>query len=199
MALTWGRHYIYERVGRVQLLNKEGLMTKTMTALILLLSPSIATLSVPGFAFASSPLSPSCVGDSGRDLPMNDDQVLQWKNTTPNQTLKRAHVTGVLTQVYPERNGHAHFEIKIGPTSSDTLEIVYNKSFGALPQLHPGIAVEACGDYITSNAPTPQYQPSPDGAILHWIHRNPSGRGHASGFVILDGGVYGQGAGQGGG
>lgn len=33
--------------------------------------------------------------------------------------------------------------------------------------------------------------PSPDGAILHWVHRSPSAR-HDSGFVVIDGVVCGQ-------
>ena len=180
-------------MSRVQLLYKVGSMTKMMTVLTLLLSSAVA------HASNYSATAPACLDASGQELQTNNDQVLQWKSSTPNQTLKRGHVAGVLTLAYPDRNGHSHFEIKIGPTSTDTLEIVYNISFGALPQLHPGMAVEVCGDYITSNAATQQYPtPSPDGAIMHWIHRNPSGHGHLSGYTILDGAVFGMGAGQGG-
>ena len=170
-------------------------MMKTMTPLILLLGSALAS----GSSYASVSPAPACLGSGGQEIPSDDSVVMQWKSTTPNQTLKRAHVTGVLTAVYPDRNGHNHFSIRIGTTSSDTLEVVYSQSFGALTQVHVGMAVEACGDYITSNAATAQYPASPDGAIIHWIHKNPSGHGHPSGFLMLDGQVFGQGAGQGGG
>ncbi len=143
--------------------------------------------------------SPACL-DHGQALAVDDAQVMNWKSTTPNQTLKRAHVEGQLSRLYSDHSGHNHFEIQVGPTPADTLEVVYNASFGTLPQLHVGMRVEACGDYITSNEPGPRYPASPDGAIIHWVHQNPSGQGHDSGYLILDGTLYGNsGSGTGGG
>ncbi len=135
--------------------------------------------------------------DRGQAIPVNNQQVITWKHSTANQFLARAHVLGTLTRLYPDHNGHTHFEIQIAPTSDGTLEIVYNQSFGALPALSPGMPVEACGDYITSIAQSGPYPPSPDGAILHWVHRNPSGQGHDSGFLVINGAVCGQGSGSG--
>ncbi len=160
---------------------------KTLSQLLGSLAPVVFLVSP---ALASTPPVPACLGH-GQLIEVDDAQVVQWKATTPNQTLKRAHVDGTLTRLYPNHSGHAHFEIQVGPASTDTLEVVYNVSFGALPALHVGMRVEACGDYITSNAATSRYPASPDGAIIHWIHRNPSGQGHDSGFLILDGALFG--------
>lgn len=144
------------------------------------------------------PLDPKdvpCVDDHGNTLDINVEQVLLWKKTTKNQFLARAHIKGVVRVVYPDRNGHDHFQAVIGKNADETIEVIYNESFGALPQVVPGMTVEACGDYITSNAATPQYAPSPDGAIIHWIHRSNNPERHKHGFVSLNGKMYGLGSG----
>lgn len=144
------------------------------------------------FAFSASAgdLTPPCLA-SGKNLPVINEQVHLWKTSTSNQYVARAHIHGVLSEIYPEKNGHAHFQIEFDGGVRDTLEVVYSLDFGKLPSLAVGMEIEACGDYITSNAPTTQYPPSPDGAIIHWIHKNPRGRGHESGYLTVDGRVYG--------
>lgn len=138
---------------------------------------------------------PNCLGAQGQTLPVNDSQVITYKSTTPNQFLARAHIQGILQHAYADKTGHSHFEVKIGAGPKDNIEVVYNQSFGALPQLAPGMVIEACGDYITSNAATSQYPASPDGAIIHWVHRSTGN--HASGYVVAGGILCGQGAGDG--
>ena len=140
---------------------------------------------------------PSCLDDSGKPIAVNNSQVLQWKTSTSNQFLARAHVKGTVMDIYPDHSGHNHFAIDLDKNPSDGLEVVYNISFGQLPAIRVGMTVEACGDYITSNDATSQYPASPMGAIIHWIHRNPSPQGHKSGFLIINGQLYGQGSGQG--
>ena len=139
---------------------------------------------------------PTCLDPSGKEVPLNNQKVLGWKESTANQFLARARISGVVQDIYPDRNGHYHFQAKIGPNAKDTIELIYNISFGEIRRIVPGLNVEACGDYITSNAPTQNYQPSPDGAIVHWIHRSPNPNRHPSGFLILNGTLYGQGAGK---
>ncbi|MDR3607631.1 MAG: hypothetical protein P4M08_09650 [Oligoflexia bacterium] len=139
---------------------------------------------------------PSCMSGN-QILPIDNQQVIQWKTSTANQYLARAHVEGPITTLYPDHSGHTHFEIELDKNTQETLEIIYNQSFGALPALQVGMQVEACGDYITSTAQSGPYPASPDGAILHWVHRNPGGRGHDSGFVAIDGVLYGEGNGNG--
>jgi hypothetical protein len=140
---------------------------------------------------------PACLDNNGKQLNAENAQVLNLKTTTQNQFLARAHVTGVVGNIYPDHAGHNHFQAIIGPKPGDTIEIIYNISFGALPHLVPGMTVDTCGDFINSDAATSLYPASPDGAIMHWIHRNPHGS-HKSGFLIINGTVYGEGAGDGG-
>ena len=122
---------------------------------------------------------------------MINDQVIAWKTSTPNQHLERGHVAGIIKEVYPDRNGHTHFSIKIGNGPKDTIEVIYNVEFGAIPNLATGMQVEACGDYITSTAATLQYQASPDDAIIHYIHKSTS-RNHRNGFLMINGALCGQ-------
>ncbi len=129
---------------------------------------------------------------NGQALAINNDKVLQWKASTPNQYHDRGHVSGPVMRVFDDRPGHTHFEIQIGKSPNDVLEVVYNTEFGQLPDIQVGMQVEACGDYITATAKAGPYPPSPSGAIIHWVHTNPSGRGHDSGFLIIDGVLYGQ-------
>jgi hypothetical protein len=156
---------------------------------------SLSFLLGSSLALAGGPV-PVCL-DGKKAVPVDNAQVIQWKTSTANQFLSRGHVQGRVTRVYKNKSGHNHFEIDLGPGADDTLEIVYNISFGKLPDLKLGMEIEACGDYITSNAQTSQYPASPDGAILHWVHRNPKGKGHDSGYVVVDGVVFGQGNGTG--
>lgn len=133
---------------------------------------------------------PPCL-DSGIDIPVINDKVRVWKTTTKNQYLARAHVRGVLSAIYTEQGSHAHFQMELDGSGRDTLEVVYNIDFGKLPPLAIGMEIETCGDYITSNAPTPRYPASPDGAIIHWVHKNPRPGGHESGYLEIDGRVFG--------
>jgi len=140
-------------------------------------------------AFAAD--APVCLS-YGRDLPINNAQVLHWKRTTSNQFQERAHVKGPVVRIFSDRSNHRHFEINIGRNVEDVLEVIYNEDFGEMPLPAEGAIVEACGDYITATAKSGPYPPSPSGAIIHWVHLNPSGRGHDAGFVVIDGVLYGQ-------
>jgi hypothetical protein len=152
----------------------------------------IAMNFVAWFAHADS--MPDCMA-KGQSLAVNNAQVINWKSTTQNQFQSRGHIQGQLTKVYPDHSGHHHFEVQIGSNPNDTIEVIYNEAFGAIPTIAPGVEVEACGDYITSNKATGSYPASPDGAILHWVHQAPNA-GHESGYVAINGVVYGQGAGN---
>jgi hypothetical protein len=146
------------------------------------------------FAAPAPSSAPACLDNSGAVLPINNAAMIHLKTTTPNQFLARAHVQGVIGNIYPDHNGHNHFEAILGPNPGDSVELIYNQSFGALPRLVAGMTVEACGDFINSDAATSQYPASPDNAIMHWIHKNPHGS-HPSGFLIINGVLDGQGNG----
>lgn len=129
--------------------------------------------------------------DGARDLPVVNDQVIDWKTETPNQFKARARVRGSVTRFFKDRDSHTHFEIKIGPRSQDVLEVIYNKAFGKLPEIETQMDVEACGVYITSFAPAGHYQASPSGAIIHWVHINPKKGGEPDGYLAINGQLYG--------
>ena len=126
--------------------------------------------------------------DHGKLLDVINQQVIKWKTSTSNAFLARARIQGTVEQVFPDHSGHRHFSLKIGPNPTDHIEVIYNLSFGKLPVPTIGMTGEACGDYITSIAQTGSYPPSPDGGIIHWVHRSP--RGHEPGYVILNGIKY---------
>lgn len=133
---------------------------------------------------------PDCIARN-QQLPVNNEQVIHWKQSTRDGYKDRGHIHGTLTSVYKDKSGHRHFQVTIGDGSGETIEIIYNQEFGAIPKeaLQIGAEVESCGDYITSNK-RGKYQPSPDGAIIHWVHKSTNTR-HDSGYVMINGEVFG--------
>ncbi|MGK5083446.1 hypothetical protein WDW37_09070 [Bdellovibrionota bacterium FG-1] len=146
------------------------------------------TLLAQASAFASIP---PCLGH-GKPLSLDNNQALVMKKSAPLGKTFRAHVAGQVTRVFPDKNGHAHFEIQIGKNAQDVLEVVYSEDFGDMPDPSNGAQVEACGDFINAYAANNGYPPSPSGAIIHWVHRSDSAK-HDSGYVYLDNVVYGYG------
>ncbi len=132
-----------------------------------------------------------CLAD-GRAIEVNNEQVLNWKETTENQFKTRANVKGHVVQVLKDATGHDHFILQIGELETDIIEVVYNQEFGGIPEIELGEEIQACGDYITSNAKTKKYLPSPAGAIIHWVHLSPHPERHESGFLIIKGQLCGQ-------
>jgi hypothetical protein len=140
---------------------------------------------------------PACQ-DHGSDLSIDNARVVQLKQTAPLGKTIRAHVSGTVTRVFPDKSNsqgtsHTHFEIKIGEGDKDVLEVVYSEDFGDMPVAPIGAQVEACGDFINAYGKNNGYPPSPSGAIIHWVHRSNSAK-HDSGFVVLDQVVYGYGS-----
>jgi hypothetical protein len=133
---------------------------------------------------------PNCLDDD-KDLPVNNTQVLEWKLRTPSGFKARGHILGRALRRYSGARGHEHFSVRIGNGPKDTIEIVYNTKFGTMPAIRLNDVVEACGDYITSNRRNGHYPPSPDGAILHWVHVSDSVKEHEHGFVAVGGHVTG--------
>jgi hypothetical protein len=145
-------------------------------------------VSTPARAYLTNAKMPACL-DGPDEMRVDNARVLKFKTTTPNQYLDRAFVEGNVTEAPDVKNGHDHFIISIGPDRGDTLEIIYNKEFGAMPEINVGDRVAVCGDYITSTQRAGRYDPSPAGAIMHWIHFNPGNRSgsarHEHGFVMI--------------
>jgi hypothetical protein len=66
--------------------------------------------------------------------------------------------------------------MQIGPKPTDMIEVIYSLAFGPAPHVPAvGAHMVACGDYITSNKDA-KYPASPDGAVIHWIHRSKNPR-----------------------
>jgi hypothetical protein len=131
---------------------------------------------------------PQCIDNHGQPLPVMNAQVLAWQKTQPTQFTARALVQGTIVKRYPDHTGHAHFAIDMDGNGTGDLEVIYQQDFGQLPNLQPGMKVIACGDYITDR------NGSPNGGIIHWVHCNPGtrdGGAHPSGFVDVNGSVYG--------
>lgn len=149
----------------------------------------LAVLMPFSFALAGKNYDAVCM-DRNDVLQVNNSQLLTWRNSSRNGFQARGHAAGVVDEIFPDRNGHKHFSLKIGPRQEDHVEIIYNLNFGYMPDPNLGDKVEACGDYITSNAPNNGYQASPDGAIIHWVHAS-NNKKHESGFVIINNVFYG--------
>jgi hypothetical protein len=141
-------------------------------------------------AYIENARMPVCL-DGSEELRVDNERVLDLKRTSKNQTLARAFIEGKVISEDHRKNDHDHFVISIGPGKDDTLEIIYNddREFGPLGQINIGDDITVCGDYITSTARARGYDPSPQGAIVHWIHYNPGDRSdsHEHGFVMLRG------------
>ncbi len=142
--------------------------------------------------FPTLPNNLTCLDKNHEMLPFLNQEVLEWKSNTPDQTLKRALVQGTVSQLYSNKTGHSHFAIDLDANGKGDLEVIYNDEFGTLPPITIGMKIVACGDYITVG---PKARlPSPMGAIIHWVHYNPGNRdggAHKHGFLIVNGKPYG--------
>lgn len=152
-------------------------------------SIALLTIIISNNLLAGVPV-PTCFAGK-QELKIDNETVLNWKSNTRNQYRNRAYVRGHLLYIYPDQNGHYHYQVQIGANNKDTIEIIYNKGFGTIPKNILGATFLACGDYITSNAPTEKYPASPDGAIIHWVHRSQNTSKHDSGFVVINNITYG--------
>lgn len=126
---------------------------------------------------------------NGKSLSINNFDVLKWENTSKNGYHSRGHILGTVVETFQSSRSHRHISVQIGPNPNDLIEVIYNQAFGNMPVPTPGMSIEACGDYATSTAPLGRNPSSPDNAIIHWVHHSTSS--HDSGYVVLDGVVYG--------
>jgi len=137
---------------------------------------------------------PDCLKKNSR-ISENSAQVLEWKRSTNSGYLDRGYIRGRVVSIRPDptpKTPHLQLIVSIGPTAKDVIEVIHNLEFGPEPRAQVGSEVVACGDYITANKKNGSYAPSPAGAIVHWTHMNPKGKGHEDGFLEIDGRLYGQ-------
>ena len=128
---------------------------------------------------------PECLTTDHNPMQIDNARVLELKRNTRNQHKDRGFVQGTVSRIYKRNGDHAHFEILIGSTPRDGIEIVFNRDFGN-PPVEPGDHVIACGDYITSFAKANGYDASPSKALIHWVHENERGTPHPDGFVVVN-------------
>ncbi len=162
------------------------LVRKSLSLLVVLVSVALLNAN-KSFAYNDTVATvPACLGNQGQPIPVNNEAVIQMKLNTPNSFLARAMVSGVVTKIYGDQTCHRHFSLQIGSMPGQSIEVIYNEEFGGFPAFGVGSKVVACGDYITSNKQT-QYPASPDGAIIHWVHKAPHPERHPSGFLVING------------
>lgn len=131
-----------------------------------------------------------CLDEYGNPLAVSNESALIVKFQYPNGTKVRARVKGPMIRVTGPKRKHVKFAIQIGPNTEDTLEVIYNRKFGDLEEVQVGDVVEACGDLIVSNKRRGRYYPSPEGAIIHWLHFDPRGK-HKDGYLKVNQHDYG--------
>ena len=149
----------------------------------------------------SQPNIPSCLGGKGnaQAMDVNNAQLLTLKNdaSVPSGFPTRGYIKGKVYAPPTNQNVHMHVEIDVSPTLNsvdvaDHIELIYNSAFGAVGAINVGSEVYACGDFIKSTEPNGPYPASPEGAIIHWVHKAPNPQRHPSGYVVIDGRLIGQ-------
>ncbi len=160
--------------------------------LLRVLSTTMAMALLPSVAMGGhDDAPPVCLDEQNHELTYNNDVVVRWVKTTRNQYRARAHINGTVVKLYARQGSHEHISVQIGTNVTEVIEIIYNTAFGRVERdIEVGSSVQACGDYITSNAPTGHYRASPDGAILHWVHHS-TRSSHPHGYLMIDGILYG--------
>lgn len=139
-----------------------------------------------------APARTPCIGEAGEVLPIDNDRALELKETAPVGKPYRALIQGRVTQVFNGKCNsrgtcHDHFEIQLvgARGNAGPVEVIYNEDFGAMNSPRVGALITACGDFINANRQNGRYEPSPSGAIIHWVHKAPC-MDHEHGYVIFE-------------
>jgi hypothetical protein len=137
----------------------------------------LLTLAAPAWAAPT----PACPHPSGQELPINNEQVLQWKKNSKEVVRTRVHIKGKAVEEKRSKEGN-RISVKIGPDAGDMVEIFYNNKFSPKPTVKKGQEVQACGEFI--------YDGSNEHGIVHRVHtaKNPK---VLPGFLVVQGKVYG--------
>ena len=101
---------------------------------------TVLSVGVFTFSLAQAGFSPPCMDDRGSSMNVNNQQVLNWKNSTPNQFKDRGYIQGTLVGVIQARPSHIHLDVFIGNNGMGTrgrdtdIEVIYNQEFGEVPR-----------------------------------------------------------------
>jgi hypothetical protein len=124
---------------------------------------------------------PVCPHPSGQELPINNEQVIEWKKNSKEVVRTRVHIKGKAVSEKRAKDGN-RISVQIGPDSKDMVEIFFNNKFSPKPSVKKGQEVQACGEFI--------YDGSHEYGIVHRVHaaKNPK---VLPGFLVVQGKVYG--------
>lgn len=135
-------------------------------------------LSVSAFATNNNNNLPVCKDRDGNVVSGSLSQLQSIMNN-PKNNRPQVLVAGTITEIHKEDNsGLPHQKFSLQVNNNITLEIVSNLDFGRIP-LTVGKTITICGEYLKVG-----------NGMVHWTHFAPHG-GHADGFSILDGQLYG--------
>jgi hypothetical protein len=141
---------------------------------------------------------PECLVSRNVPMTVNNEEIVRWKDSQPNQFRERGLITGRFVTFLVNKTSHLHIDVELDTPPIDPrdkfsnhLEVIYNREFGDVTNIKPGDRVAACGDFITATKQSGPYPPSPVGAIIHWVHKSNNTRKHADGFLMINNEVYG--------
>ncbi|MBC7427815.1 MAG: DUF3465 domain-containing protein [Bacteriovorax sp.] len=140
---------------------------------------SLIALLVLAVSFSASAFVPEhqCIDVKGNVIDSSLATVTKIMHYNSNRP--QIYIAGSITKVESEdHSGLPHQKFTVKVSNDINLEIVSNLDFGRIP-LVVGQQVSVCGEYLHVGQ-----------GMVHWTHFDPHG-GHADGFTILNGILYG--------
>lgn len=118
-----------------------------------------------------------CKNSDGKVMNGSIEQLraVMQKNWNRPQILVKGEITKILSE---DHSGLPHQKFSIKVSNDISLSIVTNLDFGRIP-IALGKIITVCGEFKKVGQ-----------GMVHWTHFDPHG-GHADGFTILDGKLYG--------
>lgn len=161
-------------------------------------------------ALAMAEPMPKCF-DGRRELPVMNEEVIQYKQTMPNlkkiQVLVKAKFVKEMQPTLNSYGQHQHFIVSLREDKSDPLgliEISHSMNGYSFPEASDLAAgpVYICAEYSTTDANgfprITKFTPSATGAMLHWTHQagrssiDMATKGHPNGWIYANGKVFGR-------
>jgi Protein of unknown function (DUF3465) len=120
---------------------------------------------------------------NSRDAASTEQAIDQGIEQAIEQRRSDAHVTAqgsVKKTLSDDNDGSRHQRFLVELPSGHTILVAHNIDLAErVPDLQPGDHIELHGEYVWNER----------GGVMHWTHRDPSGR-HAAGWIKHNGHVY---------